>query len=185
MRPGGEVTASVPPRSVRRTAAVAPPAQPEPQPLPPVAAVSIPSPASAGAPSSLQGPRWRAGAWMVCRRMAAGNRRRSRRSPFRHPHVCPVRGWRQDAGDRRNQRERARQGADRKNSGPKFRVGKTTESFWMSKAITIIVWLLVSLCVLAIVTMPVSLQTHLVATAISLILLATIKSFNGQGPGVW
>lgn len=50
MRPGSEVTASVPPRPVRRTAAVAPPAQPEPQPLPPVAAVSIPSPASAGAP---------------------------------------------------------------------------------------------------------------------------------------
>lgn len=53
----------------------------------------------------------------------------------------------------------------------------------MNKAITIIVWLLVSLCVLAIITMPVSLQTHLVATAISLILLATIKGFNGQG--VW
>ena len=51
----------------------------------------------------------------------------------------------------------------------------------MNKAITIIVWFLVSLCVLAIVTMPVSLQTHLVATAISLVLLATIKSFNGQG----
>ncbi|MFP3747623.1 hypothetical protein SB816_31665, partial [Achromobacter sp. SIMBA_011] len=51
----------------------------------------------------------------------------------------------------------------------------------MNKAITIIVWLLVSLCVLAIITMPVSLQTHLVATAISLVLLATIKSFNGQG----
>jgi len=44
----------------------------------------------------------------------------------------------------------------------------------MNKAITIIVWFLVSLCVLAIVTMPVSLQTHLVATAISLVLLATI-----------
>lgn len=51
----------------------------------------------------------------------------------------------------------------------------------MNKAITVIVWLLVSLCVLAIVTMPVSLQTHLVATAISLVLLATIKGFNGQG----
>ncbi|MCA2372460.1 UDP-forming cellulose synthase catalytic subunit [Agrobacterium genomosp. 3 str. CIP 111-78] len=51
----------------------------------------------------------------------------------------------------------------------------------MNKAITVIVWLLVSLCVLAIITMPVSLQTHLVATAISLVLLATIKGFNGQG----
>ena len=51
MRPGGEVTASVPPRSARRVVAAMPP-QPEPQPLPPVAAVSIPSPASVGAPAS-------------------------------------------------------------------------------------------------------------------------------------
>lgn len=50
MRPGGEVTASVPARPARRVAAVAP-VQPEPQPLPPVASVSIPSPASAGAPA--------------------------------------------------------------------------------------------------------------------------------------
>ncbi len=50
MRPGGEVTASVPPRPARRVT-VAAPTQPEPQPLPPVAAVSIPSPTSAGAPS--------------------------------------------------------------------------------------------------------------------------------------
>lgn len=47
MRPGGEVTASVPVRPVRRTAATAP-VQPEQQPLPPVAAVNIPSPVSAG-----------------------------------------------------------------------------------------------------------------------------------------
>lgn len=51
MRPGGgDVTASVPPRPVRRVVAIAP-VQPEPEPLPPVAAVSIPSPASAGAPA--------------------------------------------------------------------------------------------------------------------------------------
>lgn len=49
MRPGGEVTASVPPRPARRVTAAAP-VQPEPQPLPPIAAVSIPSPTSAAAP---------------------------------------------------------------------------------------------------------------------------------------
>lgn len=49
MRPGGEVTASVPVRPIRRVA-VAAPSQPEPQPLPPVAAVAIPSPTSVGAP---------------------------------------------------------------------------------------------------------------------------------------
>ncbi|MBN8930692.1 MAG: cellulose biosynthesis protein BcsN [Rhizobium pusense] len=48
MRPGGEVTASVPVRPVRRAAATAP-VQPEQQPPPPVAAVNIPSPVSAGA----------------------------------------------------------------------------------------------------------------------------------------
>ncbi len=51
----------------------------------------------------------------------------------------------------------------------------------MSKVITVIVWMLVSVCVLVIVTLPVSLQTHLIATAISLALLATIKSLNGKG----
>ncbi|MDH7802026.1 hypothetical protein P3T31_002077 [Rhizobium sp. AN70] len=52
MRPGSEVTASIPPQPARRVAATAAiaPVQVEPQPLPPVAAVSIPSPASAGAP---------------------------------------------------------------------------------------------------------------------------------------
>lgn len=50
MRPGGEVTGSVPTTPpVRRAVAVAP-AQPEPQPLPPVAAVNIPSPSSVGSP---------------------------------------------------------------------------------------------------------------------------------------
>ena len=51
----------------------------------------------------------------------------------------------------------------------------------MSRAITVIVWMFVSACVLVIVTLPVSLQTHLIATAISLGLLATIKSLNGRG----
>jgi cellulose synthase (UDP-forming) len=51
----------------------------------------------------------------------------------------------------------------------------------MSKAISVIVWVLVSVCVLVIVTLPVSLQAHLIATAISLVLLATIKSLNGKG----
>ncbi|MDZ7928160.1 MAG: cellulose biosynthesis protein BcsN [Agrobacterium sp.] len=51
MRPGGEVTASVPVQPARRAAAAIRPAQPEVQPLPPVAAVSIPSPLSAGAPA--------------------------------------------------------------------------------------------------------------------------------------
>ncbi|MBN7806837.1 MULTISPECIES: UDP-forming cellulose synthase catalytic subunit [Agrobacterium] len=51
----------------------------------------------------------------------------------------------------------------------------------MSKAISVIVWVLVSACVLVIITLPVSLQTHLIATAISLVLLATIKSLNGKG----
>ncbi|MFK3780720.1 cellulose biosynthesis protein BcsN [Agrobacterium sp. NPDC089420] len=55
MRPGGEVTASVPVRPARRVAAVAP-AQPEPQPLPPVASVTIPSPALAGAPAQSARP---------------------------------------------------------------------------------------------------------------------------------
>ncbi len=51
----------------------------------------------------------------------------------------------------------------------------------MSKAITFILWLFVSACVLLIITLPVSLQTHLIATAISLGLLATIKTLNGKG----
>ncbi|NTJ44853.1 UDP-forming cellulose synthase catalytic subunit [Agrobacterium larrymoorei] len=51
----------------------------------------------------------------------------------------------------------------------------------MSKAVTFIIWLFVSACVLVIITLPVSLQTHLIATAISLVLLATIKSLNGKG----
>lgn len=50
MQPGGEVTASVPTTPPVRRAVAAPPVQPEPQPLPPVAAVNIPSPTSAGAP---------------------------------------------------------------------------------------------------------------------------------------
>ncbi|UHS64029.1 UDP-forming cellulose synthase catalytic subunit [Agrobacterium vaccinii] len=51
----------------------------------------------------------------------------------------------------------------------------------MSKAISVIIWMIVSICVLVIITLPVSLQTHLIATAISLVLLATIKSLNGKG----
>ncbi len=51
MRPGGEVTASVPRQPARRAAAAITPVQPEAQPLPPVAAVSIPSPVSASAPA--------------------------------------------------------------------------------------------------------------------------------------
>lgn len=48
MRPGGDVTGSVPAQPVRRVS-VSRPAQPEPQPLPPVAPVAIPSPFPAGA----------------------------------------------------------------------------------------------------------------------------------------
>lgn len=51
----------------------------------------------------------------------------------------------------------------------------------MSKVIAFTLWLFVSACVLLIITLPVSLQTHLIATAISLALLATIKSLNGKG----
>ncbi|CUX59922.1 cellulose biosynthesis protein BcsN [Agrobacterium genomosp. 13] len=51
MRPGGEVTASVPRPPARRAAAAITPVRPEPQPLPPVAEVSIPSPISAGFPA--------------------------------------------------------------------------------------------------------------------------------------
>ncbi|MDR6100675.1 cellulose synthase (UDP-forming) [Agrobacterium larrymoorei] len=51
----------------------------------------------------------------------------------------------------------------------------------MSKVITFTLWLFVSACVLLIITLPVSLQTHLIATAISLALLATIKFLNGRG----
>jgi hypothetical protein len=51
MRPGGEVTASVPRPPARRAAAAITTVRPEPQPLPPVAAVSIPSPISAGFPA--------------------------------------------------------------------------------------------------------------------------------------
>jgi cellulose synthase (UDP-forming) len=51
----------------------------------------------------------------------------------------------------------------------------------MSKAIAILVWLLTSVCVLTIITLPVSLQTHLIATAISIVLLGTIKTLDGTG----
>ena len=51
----------------------------------------------------------------------------------------------------------------------------------MSKVISVIIWMFVSVCVLVIITLPVSLQAHLIATAISLVLLATIKSLNGKG----
>lgn len=51
----------------------------------------------------------------------------------------------------------------------------------MSKAISVIIWMFVSVCVLVIITLPVNLQAHLIATAISLVLLATIKSLNGKG----
>lgn len=51
MRPGSEVTASIPLQPVRRAAVPVTPVQPTAQPLPPVAAVSIPSPASVGAPA--------------------------------------------------------------------------------------------------------------------------------------
>ncbi|HBF29683.1 UDP-forming cellulose synthase catalytic subunit [Rhizobium sp.] len=52
----------------------------------------------------------------------------------------------------------------------------------MQKALSFLVWALVSCGFLVVITLPVSLQTHLIAIVLALVVLATLKTLEIRGP---